>query len=302
MTSLIARVSSCLLAALALPLSLNAQDYEPATTSYPAADPDGEVLDALQPGIEARKSFNVHLHSGEFFVEYTDLAIAGRGFDFEWKRTYRSRADRDGPMGYNWDHSYNIYIEQDGTDLILYDGDFREDRFIPTQTANVWGAPGQFRTIYLNQDGSYTVLLRHNSKWELHPLDGANTEGKLRAIIDRNGNAMVFEYANRTGRLIRIKDTLHEDVTNERIIDVRYNADGYISEIEDFCTDLGVAGAGRKVTYTYWNTTPVPGGGEAMPLASRNAQVAASPPRCQDVRHCAFRSGKRTASCDFVPE
>ena len=275
MTSLISRIQGFTTALVLLALPTTAQEYEPGTTTYPAADPDGENLDPLQPAIEAENSFDAHLFNGEFFVEATDLVIKGRGFDFEWKRTYRSRANQDGPMGFNWDHSYNIHIKQDGADLILNDGELREDRFVPTNTTNVWGAPGQFRTIYLKDGGTpmdpdddhYIVVLRHNSKWILNALDGSNTEGKIRSIIDRNGNVMLLEYAGRTGRLKTIKDTLHEDGVNERKIEIRYNLDGYISEVEDFCTDLGISGAGRKVTYSYWNGDPF-GGGEDGDLKS----------------------------------
>ncbi len=260
MNSLISRISLAAFFTLAVGPFVSAQEYEPATTSYPAADPDGEILNAIQPEIEAEKSFNVHLNNGEFFVEQTDLTIAGRGFDFQWKRTYRSRATGKTAMGHNWDHSYNIYIEQDGADLILHDGDFRADRFEPTATPDTWASLGQFRTIYFKDGGTpsdqsddrYVVVLRHNSKWILNPFNGTSTEGKIRSIIDRNGNVMLLEYAARTGRLVRIKDTLHEDINNPRVIQVRYNLNGTIKEIEDFCTDLGIGGAGRKVTYTYW--------------------------------------------------
>ena len=260
MIALITRISLGSLLAFGLSPAASAQEFEPATTTYPAADPDGEILNTLQPETEAERSFDVHLNNGEFFIEHTDLTIAGRGFDFEWKRTYRSRGNTNGPMGHNWDHSYNIYLEQDGADLILHDGDHREDRFSPTATSGTWASLGHFRTIYVKDPGTpsdpsddhYVVVLRHNSKWVLNGFDGSATEGKVRSIIDRNGNVMLLEYSGRTGRLVRIKDTLHEDGTNERVIDIRYNAAGRIREIEDFCTDLGVGGAGRKVNYVYW--------------------------------------------------
>ena len=272
MNSLISRTTLTAFFTLAVGPFVSAQEYEPATTTFPSADPDGEIIDSFQPALESEKSFDVHLHNGEFFVEQTDLTIAGRGFDFEWKRYYRSRANLKGPLGYNWDHSYNIYIEQDGTDLILHDGDFREDRFIPTATPDVWGAPGQFRTIYLNTNGTYTVVLRRNSKWIMHSFDGSKLAGKAMSIIDRNGNVMLLEYSGRTGQLIRIKDTLHEDTTNERVIHIRYNQNGYIKEIEDFCTDLGIGGDGRKVKYTYY-TGGISQSGEKGDLESVRSPV-----------------------------
>ena len=35
----------------------------------------------------------VELYSGEYFLEESDLRIPGRGFDFDFRRTYRSRGE-----------------------------------------------------------------------------------------------------------------------------------------------------------------------------------------------------------------
>ena len=50
----------------------------------------------------------VYLHSGEEHFERTDLAIPGRGdIHFVLRRSYRSKLDYDGPLGFGWDYSYN---------------------------------------------------------------------------------------------------------------------------------------------------------------------------------------------------
>ncbi|MDB6035001.1 MAG: repeat protein, partial [Verrucomicrobiales bacterium] len=69
--------------------------------------------------------------SGEVRVQTVDMVIPGRGLDFVWARTYRSRTGRPTPMGNRWDHSYNIYCEQIGNAIAVYDGTGRRDLYFP---------------------------------------------------------------------------------------------------------------------------------------------------------------------------
>jgi len=47
------------------------------------------------------------LGDGEFYEQRTDAQFAGFGPHFEFKRTYRSRADFRSALGFGWDHSYD---------------------------------------------------------------------------------------------------------------------------------------------------------------------------------------------------
>ena len=62
---------------------------------------------------------DVFVHSGELRYQELDLVIKGRGFDFRWVRTYRSRIDYNGPLGVEWDFSYNNSISKDGADALV---------------------------------------------------------------------------------------------------------------------------------------------------------------------------------------
>ncbi|MBI3192017.1 MAG: hypothetical protein HYZ36_05070, partial [Pedosphaera parvula] len=64
----------------------------------------------------AKNAGTVYLHSGEYHLEQVDLRIPGRGLDFEWRRTYRSREGRLTNMGQGWDFSYNRRVELSGDD------------------------------------------------------------------------------------------------------------------------------------------------------------------------------------------
>ncbi len=181
----------------------------------------------------------VYLFSGEEHVSVVDLQIPGRGLDFAWSRKYRSRIGPDTEMGNGWDFSYNIRLEQSGQDLILHNGDTRRDTYL-LQPDGTWTRREFFRVIEPNANpdtDTYTLTLSDTSKWEFQPFDDSPEEGKITAMVDRNGNTISFDYDD-FGRLITINDTLNRDIA------IAYNPDGFIESVTDF--------AGRSVRYTYY--------------------------------------------------
>src|SRR5262249_20224279 len=44
---------------------------------------------------------------GDLFEQRTDMELGGYGLHYEFKRTYRSRVQFQGTLGYSWDHNYN---------------------------------------------------------------------------------------------------------------------------------------------------------------------------------------------------
>lgn len=178
------------------------------------------------------------LSSGELQSEEIDCAIPGRGLDFAWTRTYRSRTEVTTAQGAGWDFSYNVSAtpQPDGT-VVLRLGNGRADTFYPNGT-NGWTRDEYFLVIRdVDQDGSPDeVVFPDSGKWTLHP-PGTSFAGKLAQIVDRNNNAIRCEYDNDTGRLLRVVDTL--DRTNT----VAYTSKGLIESVTDF--------SGRTVRYEY---------------------------------------------------
>ncbi len=176
--------------------------------------------------------------SGEVQSEETDLAIPGRGLDFAWTRSYRSRADATTAQGAGWDFSFNVSAtpQPDGT-VILHPGNGRADTLYPNGT-NGWTRDEYFLYVRdADQDGfPDEVVFPDGGKWLLHP-PGTDFAGKLAQIVDRNNNAIRCEYDGPTGRLLRVVDTL--DRTNT----VAYNSKGFIESVTDF--------SGRTVRYEY---------------------------------------------------
>lgn len=179
----------------------------------------------------------VRLATGEWFDRFTDLRIRGRGFDFQWRRNYRSKIGPNSMQGNGWDFSYNLWIERSGTNIVFHNGDGRADVFA-VQPDNTWAKDEFFHDFRRNADGTYTCLMPDRSMMDFHAfVPGDLKSGKVSQITDRNGNAMRFEYDD-AGRLDEIIDTL------DRSILVAYNTEGYIESVTDFI--------GRSVTYDYY--------------------------------------------------
>ena len=231
--------------------------------------PTGGNLARLPAG---KNAGSVYLHSGEYYLEQTDLRIPGRGIDFIWRRKYRSREGRLTTLGYNWDFSYNISVAISGdnpADRWVYDGNSRRDTYTPT-TASCWTAAGQFNDLCLQGDGSYTLTFPDMTVWTFAALNGLPQAGKVTSIRDRNFNQMSFAY-NGSGGLATITDTLG------RLITVSYTA-GFITAVTDF--------AGRQVQYAYYSAPP---GGSSGDLRTVRTPVVTGTPNGND-----FPAGKTT--------
>jgi RHS repeat-associated protein len=253
--------------------------YEPPSQSHPIAAPcTGGCGSSCSAGIaDSNPLFGCYGHSGEFYDSVVDLRIAGRGLDFAWSRKYRSRIGPNTAMGNGWDFSYNIYIEQCGPDLLLHDGNTREDTYL-FQPDGTWAADGFFREFTQDPNtGAYTLTFPDTGVWEFLPLDGSPAAGRINEIRDRNDNTLRLEY-DAAGRLERVQDTLHT-AANPREIVVDYNRNGFIESVTDF--------VGRQVRYEYYDD--VEAGGSYGDLKSVRTPVVTGTPTGND-----FVDGKTT--------
>ena len=275
LTIVISLALSSMRMAVALPLSPLAES--------PPAKPTAEscICESCGSGGGNEGVNSVYLHSGEFYCEATDLRINGRGVNFAWARKYRSRIDTQSSMGNGWDFSYNIFIEEAGPDLILHDGNARQDLYLFNPMTNAWEADEFFREFTFDPNplpfGAYTLAFADQSRWQFNPLDGSPQGGKIAEINDRNGNTIVFEY-NPAGQLIVVHDSL-DTIAHTRDITIAYNANGLIESVTDF--------TGRSITYEYYDGVE-PGGGFGD-LKSVTSPVVVGTPTGND-----FPAGKTT--------
>jgi len=212
----------------------------------------------------------VRLHSGEVQQQTVDLTVAGRGLDFVWARTYRSRTGQSTAQGTRWTHAYDVRCAQNGTAMDVFDGTGRQDTFRP-QTNGVYTCPGFFREGTLT-GGVFRLTFADTGFWEFNPLDSSQKAGKLARIQDRNGNAVTCDYDG-AGRLSHVVDTLGRTNT------IAYNPAGQITSVTDF--------SGRAATYAYYVSGEA--GGSTGDLKSATSPPVTGTPNTND-----FPLGKTT--------
>lgn len=229
----------------------------------PKKDPTGQIrLNGLG---------SVYLHSGEYRLDVSDLRIPGRGFSFDWSRSYRSREGALTPLGQSWDFSYNRWIAPSGAGYLVHDGSARTDLYLPGSLAGCYEATGLFRRL-CPQSGTYELIFPDKTIWRFWPIDGTPRQGRITSVADRNGNTMTFSYDS-GGRLTTIVDTLG------RSIAVSYNGDDLISAVTDY--------TGRAVVYAYYGAMDTDG--SPMDLKSVTSPIVIGTPNGND-----FPSGRTT--------
>ncbi|MCZ6815846.1 MAG: DUF6531 domain-containing protein, partial [Planctomycetota bacterium] len=186
---------------------------------------------------------SVYYFSGECFERAVDLRIRGRGLDFIWARKYRSRFGLDTVQGNGWDFSYNISLRQSGPNITVLEGNARTDLYL-LQLDGTWTIKEAFRTLSQKENGSYTMTFSDTGRWDFHPFDGSPWQGRISAIVGRNGNTLSFDYDGQ-GRLVTIHDTLDNPPGNPREITIAYNDHGFIESVTDFFDR-------RQVRYEYY--------------------------------------------------
>ena len=214
---------------------------EPPSMSHPAS---AVVMSCPTTDFEFAGN-SVYLHSGKFYQEIVDTHIEGRGTYFTWECKYRSRVGPVTAMGNGWDYSYNVGVQPVGPDLVLLDGNTRDDVYT-MQPDGTWAAEGFFRVITLNDpndppNNPLTLTFADTSTWQFLPIAHPDASRKISAITDRNGNSITFEY-NNSGKMTTIQNSLHT-ANNSREITIAYNDDDLISSVTDWTR--------RSVTYDY---------------------------------------------------
>ena len=171
----------------------------------------------------------VVLFSGQLALDVTDLEVPGRGLHFRFSRAYRHRTAYRGPLGYGWDHTWNLWLrevnetEPGGRNVnVVYrsTGRMSVDRFIQTdaaglvadgsvsidgiQDASLRPPPGCFDTL-TKSGGVYRLVMATGVTIDYLPdtLQAAR-------ITDLNGNTLRFEY-DTEDRLARVIDPVGKE-------------------------------------------------------------------------------------------
>ena len=228
----------------------------------------------------------VYGFSGEYTLSGFDLGIPGRCLGTTIGRKYRSRVPTSSAQGNGWDHAYNnIRVEADGDSRTVFDGNTRRDTYAPAGDGT-WTRPEFFRVLTEDAvDGSLTLTFPDTGEWRFLPLDDLVAPGRISGIVDRNGNALTFEYLSSPGgSTTRITDDLG------RQTDLLFDEDGRLEKVSDF--------SGREIEYAYYQDGEE--GGCPGDLKSVRSPLVTGTPNGND-----YPEGKTTTytyTCGFLTE
>lgn len=151
----------------------------------------------------------VNCATGDFWHEFTDAQVPGRGVPLEFTRTYSSmNAGEDGPLGYGWTDSYDMSLSIDGeTGAATVHEEGGSSVIFPSDGAGGFETPIRvLATLEANEDGTYTF-----SRYADHIKYVFDAGGQLLREEDRNGNVTSLAYSG--GNLVSVTDPSGRELT-----------------------------------------------------------------------------------------
>ncbi len=190
----------------------------------------------------------VDMFSGQFVHEIEDISVDGAGMDFVFRRVYKHQAKYWGPLGATWDHSYNLWIRQVGTNVVRSSGALREDVYtrhpkFGQAGFDYWVSPAGVKGVIVERNTSLGVSFVWRSAEGIRchyvPDPSNPTVHLAERIEDRFGNHLALAYdPNVPGRLARVLVN-HPN----RVVTFDYDPQGRIERIRDY--------TGRSWHYAY---------------------------------------------------
>jgi RHS repeat-associated protein len=181
----------------------------------------------------------IYLFNGNFVYNSIDIQIDGAGLDFVFERTYSQLAIYNGPLGYKWDHSCNLWlrISDDGKIIHRSTGALNEEIFKKNDRQNYWIPPDGTTGVILEKSGILLLKLPDGRTvfYQPHPTLAPKIHIVDR-IEDRFGNYLQFNYED---------GLLNNVLVNHlnRKVTFQYDSGDKITSIRDF--------SGRVWRYDY---------------------------------------------------
>jgi YD repeat-containing protein len=156
----------------------------------PTAGEQGGAPNGSEHFTVCQSSSPVNCATGEFWHEFTDFNIPGRGVPLDFTRTYTSgNASTNGPLGFGWTDSYNWSLSVDPSgDVTVNQDDGSTVSF--TDNAGTYVAPPRvLASLVMNSDRSYTFTQFANGI-----AYNFSSAGVLQTEVDRNGYVTTLNY------------------------------------------------------------------------------------------------------------
>jgi RHS repeat-associated protein len=175
----------------------------------------------------------VHLLSGNFVDQTTDLTLPARGLPLAFTRTYSAQL--------GWHHNYGRSIVSNGDGSLTYTDETGVPRRFTAAGPGLWSPPpAYFQRIATAAGGGYVMTFPDGL------ADDFDATGRLTAERDLNGNQVTLSYGG-DGRLASVTGT------GGASLSFTYVGPGRLSRISDSTgrhVDLGYDGAGDLTSHT----------------------------------------------------
>ncbi len=181
---------------------------------------------------------SVALHTGEFVLSITDLALPGRGPDLVIAHTYKSGSNIRGRWGRGWHLSVDIRVLRlENGNLLLVDGDGRKHEFRKKADGSGYTPPaGVFGQLVETGDGGFARITPSGDRYEF------DQEGKPTRMENRNGKGWTFSYADSTEANMSVTGTSDFFMTGDSDLLARTH------KLETITDE-----AGREIRFFYHN-------------------------------------------------
>jgi RHS repeat-associated protein len=194
-----------------------------------------------KPTTSSVGNYPVNPVTGNFWHQFTDIAIPGRGLPLLLTRTYNSQnASQNGPLGFGWTHGYNVFLSPDPNKTLsdptskvtIHDENGAALVFSPSGSGNYQASSRVLDSLQLNAG-----VFQLNRRDQTHLF--FNTSGQLTQKTDRNAYATTLSY---TGNLLT---KVTEPAPGGRSLTFAYNA-ALLQTVTDVASP-----AARSVSFKY---------------------------------------------------
>ena len=171
----------------------------------------------------------VNLSTGNFIYDRTDLEVVGRE-PFVFRRFYNAINGREGVLGKDWNHNYEVHLEFIDGEAVLLREDGKEERFFweKDRYLSLFASEGVLEKA---EDG-YTYRTREQKVYRF------DREGKCLETETLLGSRIAFMYETEAPfRLVKVEKDTGE------FFSFSYDAEGKLERVEDH--------TGRSLSYKY---------------------------------------------------
>src|SRR4030095_4498791 len=208
------------------------EEITPPPTEEPQRPPAGDPHPAVsgeKPKEQTNAGDPVDIFNGSFYLNETDLIIPNTIMPLSFTRTYSSGIASFGPLGWNWDHNFNVFIRELNTGDIALWRNLHEEIF-KFNGSNFEPQRGVFEKLVRVTAISQIYELLAEGGVVLHferPAGWIDAERiPLVWIKDRHGNQLKFSYGTED-KLGEVRDD------DDRYFKFEYDECGLLVAVSD---------------------------------------------------------------------